>query len=129
MSIYATTVMIDDDEHDPGCAQLVAVPGTAAMLTLDPAQPCTCAAGPIAYQGSHILPADTDPRAGTFDLGAIPGFITGLDRPALHDGDGEDWPYHPWLRVSVNAETVVLDRRQVERVREELDRWLTALDQ
>jgi hypothetical protein len=122
MSIYVTTVAIADDDHAAHCAQWELIAGFNATYHLDDTRACTCQPGPLAYQGSHILPADTDPRGGHFDLGAIPGFITRDGRPPL--SDLEDWPYHPWLRVSVNQETVVLTRAQVEQVHTELGRWL-----
>jgi hypothetical protein len=96
---------------------------------LDPDVVCTCRCGPLVYQGSHVLPSDDDPRGGDVDLSIIPGFIErSPDRPPLSDWDQ---PYHPWLRLSVtdHAEdgrmvTVVLDRWQVERMRDGLNFWL-----
>ena len=90
--------------------------------------PCDCGTptAPIIYQGSHIVPADTDPRGGTIDIAGIPGHIT---RPGLPptNTDDETLPWHPWLRLGVNSETVVLDRRGVELVHRELGEWLTGL--
>lgn len=96
MSIYATTLALGGplDDHD----------------------------APIAYAGSHVLPTDDDERGGALDLAAIPGHVQLRGRPAL--SDGEDWPYHPWLRVSVNEQTVVLDRDQAVALAAELHRWL-----
>lgn len=84
---------------------------------------------PILYQRSHVLPARHDARGGSIDLGQIPAFIT---RGASDDGpdDGRVWPY---LRFSLDAgqtdeDTVVLDRAQVQALRDELSRWLERVD-
>lgn len=99
-----------------------------AYYRLVPTVDCTCLCGPIAYQQSHVLPADSDPRAGSFDLSIIAGFISlGPDRPALSD---DTFPYWPWLRVTVHESdggdpaTVVLDRWQVKQMRDQLTFWL-----
>lgn len=84
------------------------------------------AGAPIRYQRSHVLPSDDDPRGGSVDVGAIPGFIGAKGRPPIADeAAGEEW-VHPWLRLSVDDVTAVLDRKQVERLHETLGRWLTA---
>lgn len=119
MSIYATTFSIDADDHAEDCKRVRNVGG---ILHISNKRQCTCKAGPFAYQGSHVLPSDDDPRGGYFDLGAIPGFIEREDRPRL--SDDEDWPYWPWLRVAVNSEVVVLPRDQVVKLREAIDFWL-----
>lgn len=83
---------------------------------------------PIIYQGSHVLPADDDPRGGRLCLGEIPSFIT---RDG-HDMDLEDEAPRPWLRFSVDPDirtyegdptTVVLDASQVRALIYELGRW------
>ena len=86
----------------------------------DDSKPCTCRESPMEYQGSHVLPSNKNARDGTFDLGAIPSYITRNGRDDAPD-DGNWWP---WLRVSVNNETVVLTRKQVERIRLALIDWL-----
>lgn len=50
------------------------------------------------YQGSHILPAEDDPRGGVIGLALIPSHIT---RDARDDqpADGTPWP---WLRMSID---------------------------
>lgn len=99
MSIYGTWFSLDDD-----------VPLGPATLN-----------SPIYYQGSHILPTDEDRRDGSVDVAAIPGFIQ-RDGRDLDDEDGETvWP---WLRLSVNHETVVLDRKQVVGLHNTLTEWL-----
>lgn len=89
---------------------------------------------PYVYRESHVLPTRDDPRGGSVDLGSIPAFLT---RDGYDDGadDGACWPY---LRVSVRAaerpdgaveDTVVLDRRQVVALRDELTGWLARVDE
>jgi hypothetical protein len=144
MSIYATSLYLDADDHDEACTRWApwpndtpCPPGRCALIANgrtyveDPTRPCTCGVGPIAYQQSHVLPADDDPRGGSFDLAEIPGFITRGDRK-LTFADGEDPDYTervwPWLRASVNGETVVLDRAQVARIHAYLGEWLVRSD-
>jgi hypothetical protein len=132
VSIYATTVSFNADDHDPACARWVEcscdLKRSHAQLLIglsgqhsrcDDTAPCICQCGPIIYQGSHILPADTDPRDGYFSLAEIPGHIE-------RDGRGardEDTPW-PWLRASLNGEDVVLDHAQVVELHRYLGDWL-----
>lgn len=75
---------------------------------------------PIGYHGSHLFPSPLV-RDGSVDLALIPGFIN----PDGPDHDDEDErAAHPLLRLSVNAETVVLDRPQVLEAYEALGDWL-----
>ena len=82
---------------------------------------------PVAYRGSHILPTEKSERGGSIDLAAIPGYIRRPknDNRPMH-------PYRPWLRVSVAGvtpdATVLLDRRQAARLRDELTIWLELSD-
>jgi hypothetical protein len=115
MSIYASTFELSDDQDAPGEPNGLA---------------------PIVYQGSHILPSNQDPRAGRLDLAAIPGHIERTGRPALHDGETEDWPYHPWLRMGAESTDpelpdkqrryvdFLLDREQVDALHTYLGQWL-----
>jgi hypothetical protein len=75
---------------------------------------------PIAYHGSHLFPSPLL-RDGSVDLALIPGFIS-PDRPDYEDED--DPPPHPFVRLSVNQETVVLDRSQVLKAYHALGDWL-----
>jgi len=75
---------------------------------------------PITYVASHLFPSPLL-RDGSVDLALIPGFIS-PDRPDYEDED--DPPPHPFVRLSVNAETVVLDRGQVLQMRRALGEWL-----
>lgn len=79
---------------------------------------------PIGYHGSHLFPSPLL-RDGSVDLALIPGFIN-PDGPD-HEDEDERAP-HPLLRLSVNAETVVLDRTQVLEVYEALGFWLVGTD-
>jgi hypothetical protein len=85
---------------------------------------------PLIYLQSHVLPSPGDERGGCLDLASIPAFLTrdGYD-DAAEDGTS-CWPY---LRVSLVAsvqgeDTVVLDREQVEALRDELTGWLDRVD-
>jgi hypothetical protein len=85
---------------------------------------------PYGYRKSHILPTADDPRAGSFDLGLIPGFIRrDGDREDLEDEDAA-WPY---LRVSLTGsdeepDTIVLDVDQVTSLVEVLNDWLNRVN-
>lgn len=139
MSIYGSTWSVDADDHTDTC-QLwqLAPPGLPILGPLrydndgtvhyiDRNRSCTCLCGPVVYQGSHVLPADTDRRAGTFGFAEIPGHIT---RDGRDDGPEDDDRPWPWLRVTMRAEgapdcqDVVLDRGQAETLRDYLIDWL-----
>lgn len=99
---------------------------------------------PLAYRASHVFPTLGDFRSGSLDLAYIPGFVTddgwciyGVDH--THQERHEDcrceplnelpavWPF---LRVGVEEEdekdraVVILDRSQVEKLRDNLTDWL-----
>lgn len=74
---------------------------------------------PIAYQASHIFPDPLD-RDGSVDLALIPGFV----RVDVPDDEDEDAAPHPFVRLSVNAAGVVLDRAQVLQAFHALGDWL-----
>ena len=140
MSIYASLAAPCDD-HSVKCDVYVEDPPGSRCYEFTDA-PCTCGlkAAPIVYEGSHVLPSDDDRREGSIDLALIPGHIEREGRPAV-----SEWsPPHPWLRlgiytassreqyegkpyVSGGHATVVLDRRQVEQVRDTLTEWLESL--
>lgn len=67
VSVWATTLVIDDGEPEEGDL------------------------APIVYQGSHVLPADTDERGGGVEIAHVPGRYNG---------------WHPWLRLTVYDDTV-----------------------
>ena len=128
MSIYATWLSI---EHpDQWVAELQAQGINAGVIGDDSHQ--REIGSPWVYQGSHILPAQDDPRGGSIDVAAIPNHIT---RDGRDDGSEG---LHDWLRLSVLEDaaterprqkghaTVVLDRGQVELLRDTLTHWLDA---
>lgn len=136
MSIYASVIHFDADDHADHCARWVPctreeaqTAGRAAFADdkhwrYDRAQPCTCQAGPLRYQGSHVLPSDDDPRAGCVEVGMIPGFIEREGRELIGATE-DDHPCWPWLRLSVSEGTAVLTRTQVQEIRDYLDHWLS----
>nr|MDT0660798.1 hypothetical protein [Micromonospora sp. DSM 115978] len=126
MSIYASTVCLDGEEHDDGCPGRQPGRRTRRGHRVNPT--CSCGRGtPIAYRGSHILPADDDERAGHLSLAQIPSWIS-RDGREIPD-DGRLWP---WLRLTVedalNTVDVVLDARQVQHLHAELGQWLDGAD-
>lgn len=85
---------------------------------------------PIVYRRSHVLPSADDPRGGSFELASIPAFLT---RDGCDDSKEDGTTCWPYLRVSLNTtdpdeDTVVLDRAQVEALRDELTGWLDRVD-
>jgi hypothetical protein len=155
VSIYATQFTISDDEHEPSCAkyrligeyppgEAFTVEGGAMYVTAGdlervyarvPEASCTCGnPAPLVYQGSHVNPADGDPRGGSLSLAAIPNFC----HPSVRGTDAEDGAPVEFLRVDMAEDeatyhggnpgyaTVVLDRAQVVKVRDGLTAWLDA---
>lgn len=124
MSIYATWLRLFAGEHEESCAVWVETPPGSGTFRFSK-KPCDCGMprAPIAYQGSHVLPSDDDPRGGTVDVAAIPDFIT---RDGRDDARGEG--LKDWLRLSVYADgdAVVLTRRHVRLLRDTLTEWLDA---
>jgi hypothetical protein len=135
LSIYATWLHLSDDDHEDGCAIYVEVsPGCFEFS----GESCDCGIprAPIRYEGSHVLPAQDAPRAGSVDVAGIPDHITRDGRDDAPEGALKDW-----LRLSVwNAPSelrrdgepyvaggrgvVVLDRRSVAELRDTLTAWL-----
>lgn len=121
MSIWASTVVFVDDFHADGCRRLVQ--RRDGVWEENRRRRCTCDCGPIAYQGSHVMPSERDRRAGRFDLAEIPGYVR--SEPG---GELEPPPY-PWLRVGAcerggGDAVVLLDRDQVAQVHAYLTDWL-----
>lgn len=86
-----------------------------------------CGTGnPYAYKQSHVLPEPDDPRTTEYDgidCGYLPRFVRfHRDHP---DADYDPEGYEPWLRFSLGAATVVLDRAQVQQMVDRLGAWLT----
>ncbi|WP_093803963.1 hypothetical protein [Streptomyces sp. Wb2n-11] len=80
---------------------------------------------PWVYLGSHILPADEDPRGGQITLAEIPSHITRDGRDDQPE-DGVPWP---WLRVSVDPDdrtcepTILLNPKQARHLADQLTAW------
>ncbi|MGP3737969.1 hypothetical protein ACTWJ9_33200 (plasmid) [Streptomyces sp. GDS52] len=77
---------------------------------------------PYVYQGSHVLPADDDPRddGDAVQLALVPSHITRDGRDDRPE-DGVPWP---WLRLSLRSEDTVLGRSQVAEMHRALGAWL-----
>jgi hypothetical protein len=78
---------------------------------------------PWTYQGSHILPAEDDPRGGEIGLAAIPSHITRDGRDDQPD-DGAPWP---WLRVHIyvpgDDPCVVISPAQARELAAQMVAW------
>lgn len=83
---------------------------------------------PWLYQGSHILPNEGDPRAGSIGLALIPGHITRDGRDNQPD-DRQPWP---WLRLHLTVPgddpAVLLDPPQARHLAEQLNTWADQAD-
>jgi hypothetical protein len=124
MSIYCTTFNLGL-QHSNRCKRIRKV--GKGLYKQDDTKACTCGSAPIKYQGSHILPSNRDERAGSVDLGAIPGHIT---RNGRDNGPEDGW--HKWLRIGIDTEdqqcTVVLTLKQVTGLRDALTAWIEQAD-
>ncbi len=87
---------------------------------------------PIRYQGNR-WPLDEDDRSGSFDLAYICAHLAASARGEPVGDVPDDAPLEPYLRVGMSDGTdedmsagmdVMLDRRQVEEVRDALTWWL-----
>lgn len=119
MSIYCSTFDFGFD-HSTRCKRVRKTGKN--MYEQDNSKPCTCGSSPIKYQHSAVLPSAKDERGGVFGLAAIPSHITRDGR----DDRPENGKWYPWLRVSMfEAEnTIILTRKQVEKLRDALNLWL-----
>lgn len=154
MSIFATALSLDAAGHNERCTRWALLagddPDPGRMLLCDDkryryddARPCTCSAGPLRYDASHLLPEPDGQRAGFVSLCEIPGFISRPGRELCGDDDecpkpatqccDRVWPYlRLWVwdgRVRESGSDftgcpVLLDRDQVEQVHAYLGRWL-----
>ena len=77
---------------------------------------------PIVYRGSHLFPDEKD-RGGSVDIALIPGHVR-FYRENPNSESSEPTGVEPWLRLSVNDGTVILDREQVKALVFDLNWWL-----
>lgn len=141
MSIWCTILGFHADDHADDCGRWVpctrdeadasgrGMYGNDRFWRYDSALPCTCAAGPLAYQRSHVVPLPEHPREGRFDLASVASHI-GPDHEYRDDPDETHLPY---LRVSLRGsdaepDTVVLDRTQVRKLHAATGHWLAYCD-
>jgi hypothetical protein len=154
VSVYATRLTIGDDEHAPSCAKyrlLGEYPlsraftvegaalwtggegGNSRVYARVPGASCTCGnPAPLVYQGSHFSPSQADDRGGSLSVAAIPNHC----HPSVRGTDAGDGPPVEFLRVDAAEDgrtyhgmnpgcaTVVLERAQVEKLRDCLTQWL-----
>ncbi|OLT13040.1 hypothetical protein BJF79_03835 [Actinomadura sp. CNU-125] len=148
MSIYATWLAIDDDGHSERCAVYEEMPpgqgwaeGAAMAVGFgEPVyfrrtdEPCDCGnQPPLIYQGSHVNPSEKDRRGGSLGIAAIPNHC----HPSVRGTPTLDGPPVEYLRLTAEEDPatygdttpglaqLVLDRAQVERLRDTLTTWLT----
>ena len=82
---------------------------------------------PMRYQGSHVLPSRGDEHCGSVYLAYIPSHIRRGNRLPPKNGN-----LRSWLRLGVasdddtTGEVVVLSRKQVEKLHDDLGWWLYA---
>ena len=81
---------------------------------------------PYVYQGSHILPSETDGLDVTcpVQLAEVPSHITRDGRDDRPE-DGAPWP---WMRLSLGQEDTVLHARQVRKMWEVMGAWLEQVE-
>jgi hypothetical protein len=132
VSIWATTLSFDADDHEHTCDRWVlcvcgdthnhpmVMIGDEKRWYYDDSRPCTCFAGPLHYKGSNIVPSDGGPRTGCLHMAEIPSHITADYR---HDGPDDGAPL-PWLRIGIDEATKVLARAQVGELWRTLGDWL-----
>lgn len=132
MSIYCSSLMFSDDDHTHGCAFYVEDPPGSDCYEIS-GRPCDCGipTAPLIYQGSHVLPSDSDSRGGDVEIADIPDFIR---RDGRDDGQGTG--LKDWIRLTVvespetygppqrGLATVVLTREQAGGMRDWLTTWL-----
>ena len=108
----------------------VSMPLVGCVGYCDGCDECEQVGSAYIYGGSHVLPEANHGRAGEIDCAYLSNFVRhyrneGLER---EEPDGIE----PWLRLSVRAlhgaDTVVLDRKQVEVMAGRLLDWLATLD-
>lgn len=97
----------------------------ASIPGIDSDEPC---GPPWTYRGSHILPADDDPRDGSIGLAFIPSHITRDGR----DDQPEDGQPYPWLRLDLTVDgddpCVLINPTQARFLAEQLTAWADEAD-
>lgn len=122
MSIYGSWAAPADDEHADDCARWEKHDNVWEISD----RPCDCGQpdAPLVYQGSHVLPSESDQRGGYVDIASIGTHVRfwrdNPDAPTASEPEGHE----PFLRFGVNEGTVVLTRRNVEMVAASLNEWL-----
>jgi len=88
---------------------------------------CDMLGQPYHYEASHVLPEPGMARALS---GVDCAYLSKFVRYYRDHPDGNDAPdgVEPWLRFSVGAEDVILDRPQVQAIVTRLQEWLAQLD-
>lgn len=124
MSIYGSMSAPDDSDHEDGCAIYVEDPPGSGCYEFS-GKPCDCGQpdAPLVYQGSHVLPSDTDKRGGVVDIAFIASHVT---RDGRDDRPEDETPW-PYLRLGVNEGIVVLTVRNVQQIHASLTEWLDAV--
>lgn len=84
---------------------------------------------PWRYLGSHVLPAEEDPRDVAIGLALIPSHIT---RDARDDGPDDERPW-PWLRLTLDTRNghpadVILNPPQARHLAALLTDWADEAD-
>ncbi|MDX3645230.1 hypothetical protein [Streptomyces sp. MB09-02B] len=83
---------------------------------------------PWQYNGSHILPAQDGPRAGSIGLAFIPSHIT-RDGRDDQPSDGTPWP---WLRLHLTVDgddpCTLINPAQARHLAEQLATWADQAD-
>lgn len=83
---------------------------------------------PWTYRGSHLTPAEDDPRDGAIGLALIPSHITADAR----DDSPADGPPWPWLRLDLTVDgddpCVLIDPAQARHIAEQLADWADQAD-
>ena len=83
---------------------------------------------PWIYRGSHLTPAEDDPRGGSIGLALIPSHITADAR----DDSPADGPPWPWLRLHLTPvgddPCVLINPAQARHLAEQLAGWADQAD-
>jgi hypothetical protein len=83
---------------------------------------------PWTYRGSHLTPAEDDPRDSSIGLAVIPSHITADGRDDQPEG-GRPWP---WLRLSLDVPgddpCVLIDPAQARFLATQLAAWADRAD-